>query len=243
VNDKTANSNVTEQTPSMDNVQITLNKHKEITFGVDDFAQALANRSIIDSYFGQAIIRLAEQIEGDLLGLTSGFTTNTPINAGSALTEDDVLSARKTLTQQRAPESSRVLVIEPGQYNELLKLDRFTRNDAYGPNGAIATGRLGSIHGFDVYESIHINSAGSPTTYDNAAMHPMAMALVMRPFKPSKVPGASANISQVTDPESGLSMRVEFYRDSKQKADMVSVDVLYGVGVYREEMGIEINTT
>jgi hypothetical protein len=241
VNDKTENSDTTRQQPSTTEVQITLNKHKEVTFGVEDYLRAVKVGNLEDSYMGQGMIRLAEQIESDIAALfTAGFTTHAAIDASSGLTEDNVLTVRKNLTDSRAPNSNRFMVVDTGSYNDLLKIDRFSRNDAQGEQSVINTGMLGTIHGFQALESIHLTSAGSPTTYDCAGFHRDAIALVTRPFQPSMV--RSAQIGQVTDEQTGLSMRVEIYRDPDAKADVISIDVLYGVQVIRPELGQEINT-
>lgn len=239
-NAKTPNSDFVIQQPDMDGVQVTIDQHWECTIGVDDYAQAIADRNIEDTYLGDMITALAEKIEVTIAGQFDNFS-NSPISATSGLTEDKVLEARKVLTDNRAPMDGRFGYWETGAVNQLLKLDRFTSVEKYGANTSIQDGELGKIHGFRNFESIFVpNDGGSPAVYSNALMHKRAIVLAMRPLPIPR--GAGVKVAVITDPESGLMMRALYSYNASKGFDQLTLDVLFGVGVLREELGIVIQT-
>jgi len=105
VNDKTAKNNVTVQAPQDDTVQVILNKHKEVTFLIEDVAQAVAIPGALEAYIRDAVAVLAEQVEMDLAGEY--------VNAGTTLDLGDFASwreamrrARRTLVTNKIPANS-----------------------------------------------------------------------------------------------------------------------------------------
>lgn len=241
-NAKTPNSDFQIQQPDMDGVQVTIDQHWECTIAVDDYAQAIADRNIEDTYLGDMITALAEKIETKIAAQFANFST-TPIDATSATSttiEDYILQARKTLTQNRAPLTNRFGYWDSGAINLMLKNDRFTRVDAYGANAAIQEGEVGKIHSFRNFESIFVPSAGSPTTYDNALMHKRAIVLCMRPLPTPR--GGGVKVSTIVDPESGLMMRALYSYNASKGFDQLTLDVLFGVNTLRDELGVVVQT-
>lgn len=242
-NQKTAGQSVTLQDPSMDKVQITVDQHWEVTIAPEDVAQAVADRNIQDTYLGDMINALAEKIETLIAGQFANFS-NDAIDATGATAdtiEDYILQARKTLTDNRAPMVGRFGYWDTGAMNLMLKNDRFTRVDAYGANAAIQDGEVGKIHGFRNFESIFTPSdGGSPATYSNALMHRRAICLAMRPLPTPR--GGGVKVSVITDPVSGLSMRALYSYNADLLADQLTLDVLFGVGTLRDELGVVVET-
>lgn len=241
-NQKAENGDVTIQNPAMDNVAITVNQHWETTIAVEDYAQAVADRNIEDTYLGDMITALAEKIETSIAAQFANFT-NTPIDAKSAdkdTIEQYVLQARKTLTDNRAPMEGRFGYWDSGATNLLLQNGRFTEVAKYGNGVAIQDGELGKIHGFRSFESIFVPSAGSPTVYSNALMHRRAIVLAMRPLPTPR--GGGVKVAVITDPESGLVMRALYSYNANKLADQLTLDVLFGVGVLRPELGVVVQT-
>lgn len=241
-NAKSANSDFVIQQPDMDSVQVTISDHWEVTIGVDDYAQAVADRNIEDTYLGDMITALAEKVETKIAAQFANFS-NTPIDATTATKdtiEDYILQARKVLTDQRAPMDGRFGYWDTGAINLMLKNDRFTRVDAYGANASIQEGEVGKIHGFRNFESIFVPSAGSPLVYSNALMHKRAIVLCMRPLPTPR--GGGVKVAVITDHESGLMMRALYSYNASKGFDQLTLDVLFGVGVLREELGVIVQT-
>lgn len=241
-NQKSPNSDFVIQQPDMDGVQVTIDNHWECTIGVDDYAQAIADRNIEDTYLGDMITALAEKIEVKIADQFANFST-TPIDAKSAdkdTIEQYVLQARKVLTDNRAPQEGRFGYWETGATNLLLQNGRFTETAKYGANASIQDGELGKIHGFRSFESIFVPSAGSPTVYSNALMHKRAIVLCMRPLPVPK--GGGVKVSTIVDPESGLVMRALYSYNASKGFDQLTLDVLFGVHTLREELGVVVQT-
>lgn len=242
-NQKQPGQPVTLQDPGMDSVDISVDQHWEVTIAPEDYAQAVADRNIQDTYLGDMITALAEKIETLIAGQFSNFS-NSPIDATGAdkdTMEAKILEARKLLTTKRAPMAGRFGYWESGAINTLLTVDRFTKVSDYGANVSIQTGEMGTIHSFKTFESIHVPDDGeSPATYSNALMHRRAICLAMRPLPTPR--GEGVKVSVITDPESGLSMRALYSYNADLLADQLTLDVLFGVGTLREELGVVIQT-
>src|SRR5689334_20516988 len=74
VNDKAANTNYTLQTPNDSKVDVTLNKHKEVSFVIEDIAKALARPDFLMGYIDDAVIAIGEQVDADIAALYSGLS-------------------------------------------------------------------------------------------------------------------------------------------------------------------------
>lgn len=237
-NAKVSGTGVTLQNPTATKVDVTLDQHFEVTFAVDDIAKAQANQDIMNGYIEDAVSVLAEKIETALASLYGSLTGTVINSAGGDIIEDDILDAREALTNARAPRSNRFLYLDPSQVNVLLKLERFTTPEKYGSGVPVQEGELGKIHGFRVFESLFVQSAGSPSLVQNIAMHRNAMVLAMRPLPEPKAPGAVATVIE----KDGLGIRVVYSYNADQLADQVTLDVLYGVGVLRSAQGMVIRS-
>jgi hypothetical protein len=70
----------------------------------------------------------------------------------------------------------------------------------------------------------------------NLAFHRDAIALVMRPLADAEVGSEVSTISVMSDPVSGIPMRLETWRDPKYATRYWRFDVLYGVKLVRPEL-------
>jgi hypothetical protein len=85
--------------------------------------------------------------------------------------------------------------------------------------------------------AITVYDSGASGADISMAFHPYAFTFVTRPLL--DVMTSSGNVIQtLTDPESGLSMRLELTRQYKQT--MVEVDILYGVAALKPELAVVI---
>lgn len=235
---KAEGGDVLIQNPGMDKVDITLDQHWEVTISPEDYAQAVADRNIQDTYLGDMVRALAEKMESVTAAVIDTFDEE--IDATAGIDEDDILAARKFLTNNRAPMAGRFGYLESGAINKLLKIDRFTEVAKYGSGAPIQTGELGTIHGFRTFESIFVPSAGSPTTYSNVLMHRRAIVLATRPLPKPRGPGVE--VAVVTDPVSGITMRALYSYNANKLGDQLTLDVLFGVGKLREELAVRVLT-
>lgn len=253
VNDKSENQNYSVQNPTATKIDLSLNKHKEVTFAVESRALSTVNQNVIQGYVEDACIVLAEQIDTDLLAMYASIAAgNTITNAGN-MTEANILSARKILTDQRTPAlMKRFLIVSTTQANALLQIDRLVRYDALGVSNDIPdaqvglpirtmAGSLGKVHGFELCESQLIPTAGSPAAAKNIALAEDAILFASRPLEnPDGNLGVQATV--ITDPDSGIALRLLHSYQHLMGAHAITLDVLYGMAFMRSEHAVLINT-
>ena len=68
-NEMAENGEVVVQRKTLTHVDVTLNHHKEVTIGELDYTRSLQKNSVLPGYFQNGILRIAEDIEGDLAAL------------------------------------------------------------------------------------------------------------------------------------------------------------------------------
>jgi hypothetical protein len=236
-NDKSANTAVTLQAPSATTTTLTLDKHKEASFLVEDAARATANQDIMARYMEAAVIPIAEQIESDLFTAAVGFSTSVG-TYGTDISAATVRSARKLLNDQKAPQDGRALIVSDKDEIALLGDSNLQNYFAFSQQQGVKEGSIGRLYGFDVYQSQLVPFvAGTPAQTKNIAFAPGAVLLAMRGL-PEAPAGAGAVSSVVNDPASGLSLRVTMAYNAANLGVQVTVDVLYGVKKLRDEKGV-----
>jgi hypothetical protein len=233
---------VTAQNPNLGNAQIVLNTHAEATFQIPDITKVIAVPDLLHLYMEPAVIALAERIETDLLGLYSQFTANASVGAPSTtITESVVDSAETTLFNARVPASQpKYLVVSGNTYSQLRQIERFSEHQTAGEAGlrALVDGTVGKIKDFFVFRSQFVSKTGSaPVTTHNVAFARDAMGLVVRRL-PQPLPGTGAVAEYAEMGNFGI--RVVMSYQPNTLAQQFTVDVLYGVGVLRNEFGVQV---
>lgn len=241
VNDKVANTAVTLQTPSATTLPLVLNKHKEVSFIVEDVAAAQSNQDIMAGYVSDAIMKMAEQVESDILALYSGFST-TPIDATSGsggVVVNTLIEAGRLMNAAKVPTTQRYIVWNEDAQAELLKLAQFT-NAQYDPSNATALeeATIGRKYGFTHLMSQLVKVAGGEVK--NLAFHPDAIMMASRPLPP---PPAGTGAQGTTMAEDGFSIRVLYAYNPTYLGMQVTLDMLYGVAELRDNHGLVIRST
>jgi hypothetical protein len=247
-NDKSADSDVTLQSPTATKAAVVLNKHKEASFFFEDVAVTESNQDTLAGYAQDAAVAIAEQIETD--GFTAaytGFTTNTAIGTAAVdATDDLVLSARKVMKDAKVPVSAPIwLFLSTKDMKALLSLDKYTNADKLGDGGvAIAEGPMTrKIYGMNLVESQYPVLV-STTTHD-ICFSPEALTLAMRPIaQPSNGLGAvSSTVGGIPGTQtSGLGLRVTMGYRIAGLGTQLTVDALYGWKVCRNAFGLDVQT-
>jgi len=228
---------VQNQNPSLGNAQIVLNSHVEATFTIPDVVKVLAAPDLVEVYMRPAINAIAEKIETDLLSLYPLLTANAPVGSGgTALTEATIDAAETALFVAKVPQSAqKYLVVSPTAYSQLRQLPRFTEQQTAGSGEPILTGTLGRIKDFTVVRSQYVPTV-SGTTY-NVAFARDAFGLVIRRL-PQPLPGTGAVAEYVEQGNFGL--RVIMSYQPNTLSQQFTVDVLYGVGVLRNNFAVAV---
>lgn len=237
VNDKAANTAVTLQSPSDSSVSVTLNKHKEVSFLIEDPARAMASYDALTGYMGDAVLGLAEAIDGDIAALYSGLSQT--IDATSGLSEAHFRVAQRYLNAAKAPQTSRWAVLHQDAYYEAQGIEKIVNRDYRGDeaSAALRDGYLGKFCSFDVVLDQNVKTA---TSRKNLFIQRDAFVLVTRPLP---VAPDGLGVVQTVMSEDGIGIRVTMRYNADHLGMQVTVDVLYGVAELRDAFGITVSTT
>jgi hypothetical protein len=235
---------VQTQNPNVETAQIVLNTHAEATFQIPDVTKVIAVPDLLRLYMEPAMIALAEKVESDLLGLYSQFTANTPLGTGgTALTEAVVDAAETALFNAKVPASEqKYLVVDGTAYSQLRQIPRFSEYQTAGEAGlrALVDGSIGRLKDFYVFRSQFVKKTGSsPVTTHNIAFAKNAIGLAIRRLpKPLPGTGAIAEYAEVGN----FGIRVVMSYQPNTLAQQFTVDILYGVGVLRNNHGVQVRS-
>jgi hypothetical protein len=235
---------VQPQNPSLGNAQIVLNTHVEATFQIPDVTKVLAVPDLLKIYMQPAVAAIAQKIESDLLNLYPGFTANTPVGTpGTPITEAVVDAAETALFLSKVPATEqKYMVVDANTYSAWRQIPRFSEFQNSGEAGlrAIVDGTIGKVKDFFVFRSQFVQKTGSsPVTTHNLAFTRNAIGLVIRRL-PQPLPGTGA-IAEYAE-LGNFGMRVVMSYQPNTLAQQFTVDVLYGCGVLRNSLGIQVNT-
>lgn len=231
---------VTLQNPADDEVSIKLDQHWEVSFLIRDVAKAMSKPKVLEGYVKNGVIALAEKIENSIASL---YDEAGDIVGSGTFTKETLADARKVLVDNKVPRlAPKYFYGDTTAYLALLKDTEIGNAASFGSRSALLSADIPQLYGFGVFESQNVISSGSPATYHCLAYVEEAMALVMRPL-PSPGDGLGVKSAVVTDEESGLGMRVLYSWDSDHLGVQVTLDVLYGVGVLRPELLLDIQHT
>lgn len=135
-------------TPS--SVTIPLDKWKKADFSLTDKDLVEIQEGYLPLQAEEAVKALANQVDGDLLGMASGFYGFSG-QLGTEITDlKDIVAARRVLNEQLAPMDPRYLVVGPQGEAEMLGITAF-HDASFGVGGeAILEGRLTRRLGFGI---------------------------------------------------------------------------------------------
>lgn len=220
------------------NVQVVLNKWKEVSFLLGDKDLTLSIGDLFQTYALPAMEALVQQIDADLLGLYTDVTTSVGV-AGTDVAKATVLAARLGMNNNKVPMQGRRLVLSAKDDNNLISLPEFSSAEKIGDNGtAMREASLGRIYGFDTFMDQNVKTTGAaPVSTHNVAFHRNAFALVTRPLA-MPMAGSGANVAVVN--HKGIGIRVAVQWDINKKQHVVSLDVLYGVKTLDDKLAVRV---
>ena len=160
---------------------------------------------------------VAKKVDTALSALFSALQSNARYGAdGQDLTDDIIIAVTEVLDEGDVPPDNRSLITDPSSKADLLKIDKFVRND-YVRGDAIATGQFGSIYGMKVL--ITNNLTAATTGNYGVIMHRDALGCIIQ--------------------KDIYSQRVEMPWEHQI---IYQVKVLYGVGELRDAFGYSFYT-
>lgn len=236
VNDKSAGSDVTVQDPTTTALTVTLNKHKEVTFGEEDIAAMFRRPELMEGYAQDAALGILEQMEADIAGLYSGFSQS--INGAAGISDANFREAQRLLNAAKAPQSNRWAVLHEDAFAEAMAIDKVINSDYQGAAGpaALQQGAAGFLYGFNIAMNQNIVVS---TTCKNLLIHRDAAVLATRPMRVTQ----RRNVEQTIMAENGIGLRVTMSYNANALAEQLTIDVIYGVAEMRDAFGIVLTST
>lgn len=223
---KSQNTVVTLNYNTETKTTITLNKHYESSFVIEDLVKVQSAYDLRSDYTQAAAYAIAEKVDSDLAtNMTSTWKTASQAYGayGTALNDNVILAVNRYLSENKAPRSDRSLVVHPKGEAELLAIDKYVRYDALGVGGdqnSIVNGKIGRIYGVDVFMSQNLVYLDTATDeYNHLFFHKEAWAVAMQ-----------------------MQPRTQAQYKQEHLGWLVTVDVLYGHGSLRSNFGYVVKS-
>lgn len=237
---------VTLDDPTTGNFTLTIDKYYQSGFKIPEkFRHDSFYVSIAESNFVQKLTRaLLEQKESDLANIQSAQTATNPntINGvdhryvgtgtGEVITLADMQKAKLALDKAKVMRGNRRAFVDPSVTYQLQQISNVIQQDVYGGNAFVKEGMNGTAYvgrfaGFDIFESLFLDTAASEAI---TATAPNAGALT----------GTDAHINMFVGEEAFIgAMRampdMDAWYDNNTRSDVYHVTMRYGVKLYRPE--------
>lgn len=214
---KAENTAVTLNYNTETKTTITIDRHYESSFLVEDILAVQSNYNTRSDYTKAAAYAIAEKVDADVAAVVTAAWTGYGAY-GTALNDNLILTVNRYLSENKAPRSDRSIVVHPKGEAEMLAIDKYVRYDALGVGGdanSIKNGKIGRIYGADVYMSQNLVYLDTATDeYNSLFFHKEAAAIAMQ-----------------VNPRTQTQYKQEYL------GWLVTVDVLYGVTTLRSGFG------
>jgi len=122
---------------------------------VQDHADYLAKAA---QSCGYAIAKQVDTALGALFSTLGGYTTSAYGADGQTFTDDIFIYLMETLDEADVPQEDRSLIVDPSTKADLLKIDKFVRND-YVRGAPISTGQFGALYNTKVLVTNNLTAA------------------------------------------------------------------------------------
>lgn len=214
---KAQNTAVTLNYNTETKTTITINRHYESSFLVEDILAVQANNNVRSDYTKAAAYAISEKVDADVAAVVTAAWTGYGAY-GTAISDNLILTVNRYLSENKAPRSDRSIVVHPKGEAEMLAIDKYVRYDALGTGEAIKNGKIGTIYGAEVFVSQNLVYLDTATDeYNSLFFHKEAAAIAMQ-----------------VEPRTQTQYKQEYL------GWLVTVDVLYGVTTLRSGFGFVI---
>lgn len=215
---------------TLNNVLITVDKHKIVTVSLSDTEFSKSSVAEITKFARQQGKALAQAVLEDVY---SAFVTTASSTAQyaatltnlSAFTITNARTLRAALSAAKVPQTDRNLILNTTLYDSLLSQSGLLDASQFGARDTIVDGRVPRILGMNCYESLVLPT--NSITLSGIAVHPNAMAVAIRALAPQE-PSEYISAQTVTDPETGISMSYRRHYSTATGRSFVSMECVYG---------------
>jgi len=144
----------------------TVDDAQYFAFKVDDVDANSNDLDALELYAKRAAVSLSDVVENKILSVYGSAhadnritgASNAAITLSTTNIYDNFVEARTRLSKKNVPTAGRFAIIDPDSYALVLKCAEFKRDTPVGDD-AIRNGFVGSMAGFDIYESNSVPTA------------------------------------------------------------------------------------
>ncbi len=232
---KAANTQVTLNAPTEGEFTMSINRHFEASYLVEDRLKTQAKYKVLQEYSPKAGYAIGQKIDSDIAGLYSGLS-QTVGNSTTDITDANIVRGIQYLDDADAPQTDRYFAIKPAGLAHLRLIDKFSRWDALGivPNPAAGAGGLsngtggvvrrigpnglvGVVYGLEVYMSTNLTEeSGTSDIVHNLLFQKEAFALGIQ-----------------------LKPRMQFQYKQEYLGTLATTDALWGFAEYRDAFAVD----
>lgn len=216
-NDKTASTQVTLNTVTETDSDLNIDKHKEVSFLVEDVLEVQSAYDLLSKYTDRAGYAIAKQIDTDIVGVATFSQSKGTGN--TAFTDAVILQSIQLIDEAEAPRSDRHFVIAAKGKRDILTLAKYADSTGAGwnpSNSPILNGSFTELYGVEVAVSNNVTGATGATT-TNLLFHKEALAAALQQA-----------------PRTQEQYKLEYI------ASLVTVDAIYGVMKLRDTFGCKV---
>ena len=201
---------------------LLIDQSKYFAFKVDDVDKVQANVSVMNKAMSKAAYALSEAVDEGIAGLYgSAGNTITDATFDSALAFDTIALAAQYLNEAGVPKQGRWLALPPWAITKLVLAKVLNTEGSVNANTELNSGFMGTVMGFDVYESNSLTQTGTAPDYTTEAM--------------AGVPEAISYAEQIVE--------VEAYRPESSFSDAVKGLHVYGYKVIQPKGLVRLTLT
>lgn len=206
---------------------INLQHYSGVSLGFSDTEMSFSDVKLMDMFVVPAITALFENVMANVWGrvLAASFSSNTVVTAAN-FNASAVAGLAQSLNEAKVQANDRHIIVPPSYAVSLKKDTAIQASYAYGSPEAIRTGRLPDVYGFRIHEW----NGTIPNNSENLAgiaCAPQGLIIAVRP--PALPQNWYGKVSNVTDPETGLTIQMrEYYDGSEQRVEWCFI---YGTGI------------
>lgn len=237
-NQKAANTQVTLNAPTETEFTMSINRHFESSYLVEDRLKKQAKYAVLDQYSGKAGYAINQRIDSDIAGLYAGLSQQVG-NATTAVNDTNLTRGVQYLDDADSPQSERYFVIKPAVLAQLRRIQKFSEWTSLGisPNPAAGAGGLsngsgavirrigpnglvGTLYNVEVYMTTNlVEESGTSDTVHNLLFQREAFALGLQQ-KP----------------------RMQFQYKQEYLGTLATTDAIWGFAEYRDSFGIDFRS-
>lgn len=234
---KAANTQVTLNAPVETAFTMSINRHYESSYLIEDRLKAQSKYNLLEQYSGKAGYAIGQTMDSDIAGLYSGLS-QTVGNSTTDITDANVCRAIQYLDDANAPQTERYFVVKPAGISHLRQIQKFSEWQSLGltPNPASGMGGLangsatvrmigpngfvGKVYNVEVYMSTNLTEeAGTSDTVHNLLFQKEAFALGVQ-----------------------MKARTQFQYKQEYLGMLATTDALWGFAEYRDTFAVDFRS-